>query len=134
MKRNSNGIVPRVYRVLVVEDSLDAVHSTCILLRELGHIAEYALNGFVALDVARRFKPDLVLCDIGLPGADGFEVCRQIRADPELATTRIAAVTAYGDEETRRKGEAAGFDYFFTKPMNLDELVALVGDHKRVRN
>jgi two-component system CheB/CheR fusion protein len=60
-----------------------------MLLRELGHIAEYALNGYAALEVARRFKPDFVLVDIGLPGVDGFDICRQLRRDPELMNVRL---------------------------------------------
>jgi two-component system CheB/CheR fusion protein len=60
-----------------------------MLLRELGHIAEYALNGYAALEVALRFKPDFVLVDIGLPGVDGFDICRQLRRDPELMNVRL---------------------------------------------
>jgi CheY-like chemotaxis protein len=60
-----------------------------MLLRELGHIAEYALNGYAALEVARRFKPDFVLVDIGLHGVDGFDICRQLRRDPELMNVRL---------------------------------------------
>src|SRR3979409_2578086 len=73
-------LVPR--RVLVVEDNLDSVHTLAYLLSDMGHIVEYAINGYVALDVARRFRPDFALLDLGLPGMDGFKVGRQRRPDP----------------------------------------------------
>ena len=118
----------RVYRILVVEDNLDTVHTTCFLLREMGHTVEYALNGFVALEVARRFKPDFVLLDIGLPGVDGFDVCRQIRRDPELMNAKIVVVTAYDSENFRELGRKAGCDHYFVKPLAMDELTRLFGD------
>ncbi|OAI52514.1 hypothetical protein AYO46_00725 [Betaproteobacteria bacterium SCGC AG-212-J23] len=119
-----------MYRVLVVEDNLDAVHTTCILLRALGHTAEYALNGYVALDVARRFKPDWVLLDIGIPGASGFEVCHQLRRDPELMNVRIAVVTAYDDKGHRERAQQAGCDFYYVKPLEPKELAKLFGDLK----
>jgi DNA-binding response OmpR family regulator len=118
----------RVYRVLVVEDNLDAVHTTCFLLREMGHTVEYALNGFVALEVARRFKPDFVLLDVGLPGVDGFDVCRQIRRDPELMNVKVVIVTAYDSANFRELGEKAGCDHYFVKPLSVKELTRLLGD------
>jgi DNA-binding response OmpR family regulator len=118
----------RVLRVLVVEDNLDAVHMTCLLLRSLGHTAEYALNGYVALDVARRFKPDLVFLDIGLPGVDGFDVCRQIRRDAELMDTKIAMLTAYDTSRFRELAKEAGCDDYFVKPLDPRELGRLLGD------
>jgi len=118
----------RVYRILVVEDNLDTVHMTCILLRELGHTVEYAVNGFVALEVARRFKPDIVFLDVGLPGVDGFDVCRQIRRDPELMSTKIAMLTAYDSPRMREMGREAGCDFYFIKPLDPKRLSELVGD------
>ena len=100
-------LAPRVLRIVVVEDSLDAVHTTALLLRELGHTVDYATNGFVALDVVRRFRPDIVLCDLGLPGANGFDVCNQIKADPELRGVKVFALTAYSDHNSRQKARAA---------------------------
>lgn len=128
MQRLPTTPASRVYRVLVVEDNLDAVHTTCILLRSLGHTAEYALNGFVALEVARRFKPDWVLLDIGLPGVDGFEVCRQLRRDPELMNAKVAMVTAYDQPTYRERAQQAGCDFYYVKPMEPQELAKLFGD------
>jgi len=76
-------------RILVVEDHLDSVHSLAFLLKHMGHTVEYAINGYVGLEVARRFHPDFVLLDLGLPGIDGFEVCRRMKRDQQLRTARV---------------------------------------------
>src|SRR5262249_6291421 len=72
-------------KVLVVEDNLDSVQVLVLLLQDMGHQVVYAINGNGALEVARRMRPDFVLLDLGLPGIDGFEVCRRIKADPALS-------------------------------------------------
>lgn len=121
-------LTPRVLRIVLVEDNLDAVHTTALLLRELGHTVDYATNGYVALDLVRRFRPDFVLCDIGLPGLNGFEVCAQIKADPELRGVKVLALTAYSDEKSRKRAEEACFDGYYVKPLLPDALAALFGD------
>lgn len=118
----------RVLRVLVVEDNLDAVQTACLLIRSLGHAAEYAVNGYVALDVARRFKPDVVFLDIGLPGSDGFDVCRQIRRDPELTNTKVAMLTAYDTPRFRELAKGSGCDDYYVKPLDPAELARILGD------
>lgn len=133
MQRPPSLPTPRVYRILLVEDNLDAVHSTCMLLRELGHAVDYGINGYVALEIARRFRPDVVLLDIGLPGANGFEVCRQIKSDPELGGARVIALTAYSEPEYRERAKAAGFDDYFVKPLDPKRLTALFGDTRLVQ-
>lgn len=130
MKSGTAGQATRIYRVLAVDDNLDAVHSLCMLLREMGHTVDYAINGYVALDAARRFKPDVVILDLGLPGMTGFEVCTQIRRDPELCATKVLALTGYGDESYRRRAEEAGFDRFLVKPLDPNVLYELLGDAK----
>ena len=119
---------PRVLRIVLVEDSLDAVHTTALLLRELGHSVDYATNGFVALDVVRRFRPDFVLCDLGLPGSNGFDVCGQIKADPELRGVRVLALTAYSDDKSRQRAREVGFDGYYVKPILPQALADLFGD------
>jgi CheY-like chemotaxis protein len=123
-----SSLAPRVLRIVLVEDSLDAVHTTALLLRELGHTVDYATNGFVALDVVRRFRPDFVLCDLGLPGLNGFEVCSQIKADPELRGVKVLALTAYSDDKSRQRAREVGFDGFYVKPLLPDALSDLFGD------
>lgn len=121
-------LVPRVLRIVLVEDNLDAVHTTALLLRELGHTVDYATNGFVALDVIRRFRPDFVLCDLGLPGSNGFDVCTQIKADPELRGVRVLALTAYSDEKSRERAREVRFDGYYVKPLLPAALADLFGD------
>ncbi len=133
MKSSGSRSAARVYRVLVVEDNLDSVHSLCLLLREMGHIVDYAINGYVALDAARRFKPDVVILDLGLPGMTGFEVGEQIRRDPELSGVKLIAHTGYGEEKYRQRATQAGFDHFFVKPLDPQVLHDLLGDAKDVR-
>lgn len=121
-------LAPRVLRIVVVEDNLDAVHTTALLLRELGHTVDYATNGFIALDVVRRCRPDFVLCDIGLPGSNGFDVCSQIKADPELRGVKVLALTAYTDTNSRERARKVGFDGYYVKPLLPQALADLFGD------
>jgi len=130
LKSGTASQATRIYRVLAVDDNLDAVHSLCMLLREMGHTVDYAINGYVALDAARRFKPDVIILDLGLPGMTGFEVCTQIRRDPELCATKVLALTGYGEESYRRRAEEAGFDRFLVKPLDPNVLHELLGDAK----
>jgi CheY-like chemotaxis protein len=126
--KNNTNFIPRVLRIVLIEDNLDAVHTTALLLRELGHTVEYATNGFVALDVVRRFRPDYILCDLGLPGCNGFDVCQQIKADPELRSVQIVALTAYSDEKSRERARQAGFDGYYVKPLLPHALADMFGD------
>lgn len=133
MKNSSSRVTPRVYRILLVEDNLDFVHTTAMLLKEMGHSVDYAVNGYVAFEVARRFRPDVVLCDLGIPGVTGFEVCQQIRKDPELQAVKIIALTAYDDDGYRKRAEQVGFDAYYTKPIDPAALYQLFGDTKDLK-
>jgi two-component system, sensor histidine kinase len=114
-------------RCLVIEDHEDAAESLALLLRLVGHQAEVAFDAGEGLKTARRFQPEVVLCDIGLPGGmDGYDVARALRADPELGSTFLIALTGYGQEEDRQRALEAGFDAHLTKPADLDELRRLL--------
>src|SRR5688572_25821693 len=113
-------------RVLVVEDNLDAVHSMAMLVRMMGHECQFAINGFAALQIAREFKPDLVLLDIGLPDFKGYDIAKQLRWEPGLEQTRIIAITAL-PEADRQRALDAGCDEFYRKPLDpvlLEQLLA----------
>jgi two-component system CheB/CheR fusion protein len=114
-------------RVLVVEDNLDSVHSLALLLHDMGHVVEYAINGYVALSVAERFHPDFVLLDLGLPGMDGFEVCREIKRDPTMQGTRVIAITAFSQAEYRTRAAQAGCELYLVKPVATNVLEDLLG-------
>jgi DNA-binding response OmpR family regulator len=105
-------------RVLIVEDNLDTVHTLARVLQEQGHQVDYAINGYAAMELARRFRPNYVLLDLGLPGMDGFDVCRRMRREEGLKETRIIAVTGYAQEEYRQRSRDAGCDLHLVKPLD----------------
>jgi CheY-like chemotaxis protein len=109
-------------RVLLVEDNLDAVRALAELIKDIGHRVEYAINGYAAVEIARRFKPHFVLLDLGLPGMDGYEVCTRLKKEPELTHARIVALTAYGRDEHRAKARAAGCELHLLKPVSPQTL------------
>src|SRR5688572_26129770 len=114
-------------RVLVVDDDLDSVHSMALLLKMMGHEVQFAINGFAALDVARRFRPDVILLDINLPDFAGYDIARQLKWEPGLGKTRILAVTGRTDEDTKRRAVEAGCESVLAKPVAaaaLEELLA----------
>jgi two-component system CheB/CheR fusion protein len=113
-------------RVLVVEDNRDAAESLVMILEMLGHPVHVVYDGAAALDAARRYAPDLMLVDIGLPGIDGYEVARRVRRDPALARCILVALTGYGRNEDKRQARAAGFDRHVVKPVDLTALRALL--------
>jgi len=81
-----------------------------------------AHDGFAAIDAARHHRPDVILLDIGLPGRDGYEVARMLRADSQFANTKIVALSGYGQQEDQRRAKEAGMDQHLTKPVDLDVL------------
>ena len=117
---------PSKRRVLVVDDNLDAVHSMATLLKMLGHEVQFAINGFAALDVARKFRPEVILLDIGLPDFQGDDIARQLKWEPGLEGTRIIVVTGRNDDEVRQRAADAGCEQFFVKPLDMPTLEALL--------
>ena len=114
-------------RVLIVEDNLDGAMALLMLVRQMGHQAEYALSGDAALRTARRLRPDTVFLDIGLPGGiDGYEVARQLRSDFG-STVRIIAITAYGADADRQRAMEAGIDLHLIKPADIKMVESLLG-------
>jgi CheY-like chemotaxis protein len=100
-----------------------------MLLELDGHAVDVALDGASGVSAARRHRPDIVLCDIGLPGGmNGYEVARQLRASPGLEDVMLVAVTGYGQDEDRQKSAAAGFDRHLLKPIDFAELGMLLND------
>jgi CheY-like chemotaxis protein len=118
--------------VLVVDDNVDAAESAAVLLRYLGHEVEVAHDGHSALEAVRGFRPEVLLLDIGLPGMDGYEVARVLRAKPEHRGLVIAAVTGYGQDEDRSRSRDAGFDHHLTKPLAPGALASLIASPQRI--
>jgi CheY-like chemotaxis protein len=119
------------FRVLVVDDNEDAATMIALSLRRLGHTLRVVHDGPSALAIAVEFLPDVALLDLGLPGMDGYELARRLRALPGLARVRLVAVTGYGQDRDRALTHEAGFDLHLVKPVErarfkavLDELAA----------
>jgi PAS domain S-box-containing protein len=105
-------------RVLCVDDNIDACTSLALMVCLHHHDVETAHDGLAALEKAVTFRPDLILLDIGLPGLNGYEVCRRLRQEPALANAFIVALTGWGQDEDRRRSYEAGFDRHVTKPID----------------
>jgi two-component system CheB/CheR fusion protein len=114
---------PTRRRILLIEDNPDAAEATRILLALDGHEVVTAVDGLEGLEKARSFRPEYVLCDLGLPGRlDGLAVAQALRQDPRLRGTRLVALTGMGRDEDRQRAFAAGFDRHLTKPTDPREL------------
>ena len=107
-------------RVMLVDDNADAAESLRMLLDVHGHDVRTAATGHDALDLAHEFVPHVAFVDIGLPGLDGYEVARRLRARPDGVPALLVAVSGYGRDEDKRRARDAGFDHHLTKPVDLD--------------
>jgi PAS domain S-box-containing protein len=118
----------RACRVLIIEDNFDVAESMKMLLEVSGHHVAVAHTGPAGIDAAREFHPQVVLCDLGLPGGmDGYGVARAMRDDPTLRAAYLIALTGYGQEDDRRRVREAGFDMHLIKPVDpasLDQVLA----------
>jgi signal transduction histidine kinase/CheY-like chemotaxis protein len=108
--------------IMVVDDNVDAAETLGLLLEASGHQVIIAHDPFAALERARIEAPQVCLLDIGLPGMDGYELARRLRAQPSTAHALLVAITGYGQDSDRRLAAAAGFDRHLVKPIDLDAL------------
>ena len=113
-------------RVLVVDDNADAAESLALLLYTAGAEVRIANDGPAGLQAADEFRPHAVLLDLGMPGMDGFEVARRLRADARQAGLVIVALTGWGQEEDRHRTRSGGFDRHLTKPVDVDGLLDIL--------
>ncbi|MBN3760044.1 response regulator [Burkholderia sp. Ac-20365] len=113
-------------RVLVVDDSIDGAESMSILLEMLGHDVRVMYDGTAAIAAASEFRPEVVLLDIGLPGVDGYQVARALRAAPTTAGALLIALTGYGQDSDRQRTRDAGFDHHLVKPASLDDIERVI--------
>jgi CheY-like chemotaxis protein len=119
-------VLTRSLRVLVVDDNADAAQSLAILVGLWGHEARTVLDGRAALEQARDFRPDVVLCDLAMPEVDGFSVVEGFRRHAAHPATLLVAVTAHGDEDHRRRSAYAGFHAHLLKPVDAEGLHRLL--------
>jgi PAS domain S-box-containing protein len=123
----------RSRRILVVDDNEDSATSLAMLLQLTGNETFTAYEGHSAFEAAERHRPEVVLLDIGLPGLNGYEVCRLIRDQTWGKPMVVIALTGWGQDEDRRKSSAAGFDGHLVKPVNYAALMALLGSSEVAR-
>jgi CheY-like chemotaxis protein len=122
--------VERPLRILLVEDNEDARVTLRKLLEARGHVVEDAAEGSAGVARILAWKPDVAVIDIGLPGMDGFELARAVRAAPEGDQPFLVALTGFGDLRDRQLALEAGFDAHLVKPVRLDELNRLLEERR----
>lgn len=115
------------HKVLLVDDNADSIAVIAAFLKRAGHEVHEARDGFAALEIARRVRPDFLFLDLGLPGMDGLGVARQLRGDPGLSRMRIVAMTGSGREDDRQAAREAGIDQYLLKPIDLEFIRSLLG-------
>jgi PAS domain S-box-containing protein len=113
-------------RILIVDDNCDGTDSLAMLLKLLGHEVETAYDGEQGIQTAQQSRPNVVLLDLGMPRLNGFEACRRIRQTPWGKDLFLIALTGWGQDEDRRRTEAAGFDHHMTKPVDPAALMELL--------
>jgi PAS domain S-box-containing protein len=113
-------------RILVVDDNADAAQMLAMYLEATGHVVMVEHDSQIGLEQARYNIPDICVLDIGLPGMDGKEMARIMRADPALSAITLIALTGYGQESDRQKAIDAGFDHYLVKPVDLAKLGSLL--------
>ena len=110
-------------RILVVEDNHDSAQSLRRLLELCGYSVTVAYNSREGLEAAQKTRPDIVLCDIGLPDRDGYELATALKTNPVTARARLIAVTAYGSEQDKQRSREAGFQLHLVKPLKPEHLL-----------
>jgi signal transduction histidine kinase len=113
-------------RIVVIEDNVDAAETLVMWLEELGHSVRLAMTGPDGLALVRDARPDLVLCDVGLPGMDGVEVCRSVRRLENGSSPVMVALTGWGMDGDRRRTDEAGFDHHLVKPVDPEAVHRLL--------
>ncbi|MGZ8230882.1 MAG: hybrid sensor histidine kinase/response regulator [Burkholderiales bacterium] len=114
------------YRIVIIEDNVDANSSLKTLLELTGHKVSAAFDGVTGVRLVQADRPQVVLCDIGLPGIDGYAVIARLRAQMKPPLPVMIAVTGYGQPEDRARALAAGFEHHLVKPVNVDDLLRLI--------
>ncbi|WP_338759063.1 ATP-binding protein [Massilia sp. METH4] len=120
----------RVYRILLVDDNEDFVNAIGGLLRTMGHTVHVCHDGPQGLADAEGFAPDFAFLDIGLPGLNGYDLARALRAIPSLARTVLVAVTGWGQQKDRDLAFEAGFEAHLVKPVSVEQILAILAGHR----
>jgi DNA-binding response OmpR family regulator len=112
-------------KVLIADDNRDAADSLARILAAYGHDVRVAYDGQAAIDECRRFAPQVAVLDVGMPGADGYQVARALRSG-DASSPKLVALTGWGQEQDRSRALAAGFDHHLTKPADPQSVHELI--------
>jgi len=123
---HANGHYKLGRRILVADDNTDAARAMAEVLGAVGHEVRTASDGLNAIEIAERFRPDLILLDIGMPRLDGYETCRRLRQSPWGKDIAIYAVTGWGQASDRKRTREAGFDAHLVKPVSIAAIQELI--------
>jgi CheY-like chemotaxis protein len=115
-------------RILIADDNRDGAQSLALMLDLEGYDVRTAADGLEALEIAEEFQPDVVLLDIGMPGIDGYETARRLRARPWAKSVLLCAQTGWGQEDDKRRARSAGFDRHLVKPVDPEELNRILAE------
>ena len=118
-------------RILIVDDNRDAANTLGALLQLIGAEARVVYDGAAALEALGEFRPSVVLLDLGMPGMDGYEVARRIRAPPQARDTTLIALTGWGEASDRQRSRQAGFHHHLVKPVDVDAMQAVLASLPR---
>jgi signal transduction histidine kinase/ActR/RegA family two-component response regulator len=121
-------------RILAVDDNVQMAQGLASILRMWGHTVRTAHDGAAALEVATQFAPEVVLLDLSMPRVDGLEVARRLRQKPERSPILLVSMSGFGQEDTRRHSDEAGFHHHLTKPFEMSALRVLLDDCLRVKS
>jgi CheY-like chemotaxis protein len=116
-------------RILIVDDNIDAADTLAQLLEMMGHEVRTAYDGQTGVEVARAFRPGVVLCDIGMPNLNGYDTARSIRAEAWGKDALLVALTGRSLDDDHRSSVDAGFDHHLAKPLDMTTLLMLLGRH-----
>jgi DNA-binding response OmpR family regulator len=124
--RSAERVLRHRRRVLIVDDNHDFAVSLGTVLRFNGHDVELAFDGSSALALARQYRPEIAFLDLGLPGINGFDLARELRADPTTRQAVLIALTGWGQDKDRERTRTAGFDAHVVKPVDPAVIAQMV--------
>jgi CheY-like chemotaxis protein len=122
------------YKVLLIEDNQDFVYLLSEILESMGHSCVAAFDGADGIKKAQEIKPDVILCDIGLPHMNGFEVAKKLKEDHSLKDIYLVALTGYVSARDMYHAAAAGFDFHLAKPVNIADMNQVLEKIHKARN
>lgn len=118
----------KALKVLIIDDNKDLTEIMCDLIGLLGHKTIYSLDGKDGISKAKEHRPDVIICDIGLPVMDGYAVAQQLRKDDELKETFLIALSGYAGPEDRKRSKEAGFDRHLAKPADISAIERVIAE------